>query len=130
MKPGQDADQVLLAYMLDCIDRITEYTGGERTIFMSSRLVQDAVIRNLQTLTESSQRLSETLKVGEPTIPWRDIAGFRNILTHGYLGLDTKVIWSVVEQDLPGLKQALARMLLRLTAKNAHDYPKNQESSQ
>ncbi|MBK1695248.1 DUF86 domain-containing protein [Chromatium weissei] len=104
MKSGPDADRVLLAYMQECIDRIAEYTGGERVIFMRSRLVQDAVIRNLQTLTESSQRLSETLKAGEPTIPWRDIAGFRNVLTHGYLGLDAEVVWSVVEQDLPNLK--------------------------
>ena len=115
MKPGQDADQVLLAYMQDCMDRIAEYTGGERTQFMGSRLVQDAVIRNLQTLAESSQRLSEALKASEPTIPWRDMAGFRNILAHGYLGLDTEVVWSVVEQDLPGLMHALARMRSRST---------------
>jgi len=101
MKPGPDADCVLLEHMRDCLERIQEYTGGERATFLGSRLVQDAVIRNLQILAESSQRLSEAVKTSEPAIPWRDIAGFRNILTHGYLGLDTEVIWSVVEQNLP-----------------------------
>lgn len=112
MKPGYDADLVLLAHIQDCIERIHEYTSGDRAIFIGSQLVQDAVIRNLQTLAESTQRLSESIKATEPAVPWRDIAGFRNVLTHGYLGLDTEVVWSVVEQDLPGLAQAVQRMRL------------------
>jgi len=48
---------VLLEHMLDCLRRINEYTGHERARFVGSHLVQDAVIRNLQTLAESSQRL-------------------------------------------------------------------------
>jgi uncharacterized protein with HEPN domain len=113
MKPSDEADRVLLAHVQECIERIQEYTQGDRAIFLGLRLVQDAVIRNLQTLAESTQRLSESIKATEPTVPWRDIAGFRNVLTHGYLGLDTEVVWSVVEQDLPGLEQAIARMRLR-----------------
>jgi uncharacterized protein with HEPN domain len=110
MTPTSDADRALLIHIADCIDRILEYTGGDQETFMGSRLVQDAVIRNLQTLAESTQRLSDALKAAEPEIPWRDIAGFRNVLTHGYLGLDTQLVWSVIEQDLPGLTQAIARM--------------------
>lgn len=72
MTPGPDADRVLLAHMRDCLDRIAEYTGGDRSRFDASRLVQDAVIRNPQTLAESSQRLSNELKATEAQIPWRD----------------------------------------------------------
>jgi uncharacterized protein with HEPN domain len=110
MKPQRDADQILLSHIQDCIERIQEYTGGDQAAFVGSHLVQDAVIRNLQTLAESTQRLSDALKAREPAIPWSDIAGFRNVLTHGYLGLDTQLVWSVVEQDLPGLAQAVARL--------------------
>jgi uncharacterized protein with HEPN domain len=110
MTPTTDADRVLLSHIADCIERISEYTGDDKTGFMASRLVQDAVIRNLQTLAESTQRLSDAIKVTEPSIPWRDIAGFRNVLTHGYLGLDTQLVWSVIEQDLPGLAEAIVRM--------------------
>lgn len=110
MTPNQDSDAVLLSHIADCIERIAEYTASDRATFVGSRLVQDAVIRNLQTLAESTQRLSDSLKTTEPDIPWRDIAGFRNVLTHGYLGLDTQLVWSVIEQDLPGLAQAVARM--------------------
>ncbi|MBL0297477.1 MAG: DUF86 domain-containing protein [Betaproteobacteria bacterium] len=55
--------------MRDCLDRILEYTNAERARFDASRLVQDAVIRNLQTLAESSQRLSSEIKGTEPQIP-------------------------------------------------------------
>lgn len=109
-----DSDQVLLLHIQDSIERIQEYTRGDQATFMDSRMVQDAVIRNLQTLAESTQRLSDSLKADEPDIPWRDIAGFRNVLTHGYLGLDTQLVWSVIEQDLPGLAQAVTRLRLTL----------------
>ncbi|MGL6111664.1 MAG: HepT-like ribonuclease domain-containing protein [Rubrivivax sp.] len=71
---------MLLAHMRDCLDRILEYTNAERARFDASRLVQDAVIRNLQTLAESSQRLSSEIKGTEPQIPWRELYGFRNVI--------------------------------------------------
>ena len=58
--------------------------------------MQDAVIRNLHTLTESSQRLSNDIKATEPQIPWRELAGFRNVIVHGYFGVDLgAVCWSL-----------------------------------
>jgi uncharacterized protein with HEPN domain len=114
VNPGAKADRVLLAHMRDCLDRIDEYAHAERTRFEASRLVQDAVIRNLQTLAESSQRLSSEIKGTEPQIPWRELAGFRNVIVHGYLGVDLGAVWLVVEQDLPPLTEAVGRMAARL----------------
>jgi uncharacterized protein with HEPN domain len=111
--PWSERDRVLLAHMRDCIERVREYTAGDRTRFETSRLVQDAVIRNLQTLAESSQRLSDTVKSTEPQVPWRELAGFRNVIVHGYLGIDLGAVWLVVEQDLPPLAAALDRMVAR-----------------
>jgi uncharacterized protein with HEPN domain len=99
--------------MLECIERVREYTAGDRARFATSRLVQDAVIRNLQTLTESSQRLSDSIKTTEPQVPWRELAGFRNVIVHGYLGIDLGAVWLVVEQDLSPLAAALDRMTAR-----------------
>jgi uncharacterized protein with HEPN domain len=110
MKPGRAADDVLVSHMLECIDRIRDYSRNDRSAFFASKLIQDAVARNLQTFAESSQRLSETLKTREPSIPWRDIAGFRNVLVHGYLGLDLEIVWRIVEIDLPVLRDALLRL--------------------
>ena len=114
MNPGPEADRVLLAHIRDCLDRILEYTNAERARFEASRLVQDAVIRNLQTLAESSQRLSSEIKGTEPQMPWRELSGFRNVIVHGYLGVDLGAVWLVVEQDLPALSAAVNRMSIRL----------------
>jgi uncharacterized protein with HEPN domain len=108
-----DADGVLIAHMRECIERIREYCAGDQSRFESSRMVQDAVIRNLQTLTESSQRLSDAIRATEPHVPWRELAGFRNVIVHGYLGIDLAAVWLVIEQDLPPLGAALDRMAAR-----------------
>ena len=101
-------DSVYLDHMLDCIQRIDEYVESKEQ-FYSSRLVQDAVVRNLQVMAESSQRLADGIKKTYPDIPWKEISGFRNILVHDHLGVDLDAIWSVVEQDLPKLEQALTK---------------------
>lgn len=110
MKPAPESDQILLAHILECVGRIEAYTQGQRSVFFGSHMVQDAEVRNLKVLAESTQRLSEPLKAREPAVSWREIAGFRNVLANGYLGLDAEIIWSVVEQDLPGLRNAVMRM--------------------
>lgn len=106
---------MLLAHMRDGRGRIHEYTGLERARFEASRLVQDAVIRNLQTLAESSQRPSNEIKLTEADMPMRELSGFRNVIVHGYLGVDLGAVWLVVEQDLPALTVALDRIAMRLT---------------
>ncbi len=72
------------------------------------------MIRNLQTLAESSQRLSSEIKASEPQIPWRELSGFRNVIVHGYLGVDLGAVWLVVEQDIPALTAAVNRMRAHL----------------
>jgi uncharacterized protein with HEPN domain len=111
--PGPEADRVLLVHMHECLQRIQEYTAGDRARFESSRLVQDATVRNLQTLAESSQRLSNDIKGTEPGIPWRELSGLRNVIVHGYLGMDMVAVWLVIEQDLPPLAAAVRRMIAR-----------------
>lgn len=113
MKASRGSDLVLLNHIRECIDRIREYTDDRRETFEHSRLVQDAVVRNLQTLAESTQRLGTPLKATEPNIPWEEIAGFRNVLTHSYLEIDPEVVWSVIEHDLPEFVAAIERMIHR-----------------
>lgn len=67
-------------------------------------------MRNLQTLAESTQRLSDALKSGEPGAPWKAMAGFRNAPVHDCLELDHQLIWRVVESDLPELESAVGRI--------------------
>jgi uncharacterized protein with HEPN domain len=70
-----------------------------------------AVLRNLQTMSESTQRLSEFQKAAHPQIDWHRIAAFRNLLVHNYLGIDPERAWEIAQRDVPELKRALLAML-------------------
>jgi uncharacterized protein with HEPN domain len=78
---------------------------------MEAGLIQDAVIRNLQTLAESATRISEELQEKHPEVDWFKIRGFRNVLVHDYLGVDLKRVWNILLNDLPRLKAAVEKML-------------------
>jgi len=105
-------DRLYLIHIAECIDRIAAYTQGmAKDAFLASSLVQDAVIGNLQTLAESTQRLSTRAKESQPGIEWYKIAGFRNALVHDYLGVDLEKVWNIVQNDLSVLKNAVSEML-------------------
>ena len=100
-----------LEYILKCIHKIEDYTKMDEARFMESSMIQDAVVRNLQVMAESTQRITEEIKSEYPDVEWRGIAGFRNILVHNYLGLDLAKIWEVIERRLPTLKTQIEKIL-------------------
>ena len=105
-------DRLYLIHITECIERIESYIGGkDKQQFLDSTLIQDAIIRNLQTLAESTQRLSDASKETISGIDWFKIAGFRNVLVHDYLGVDIERVWNILEKDLPALKKALKKIL-------------------
>jgi uncharacterized protein with HEPN domain len=72
--------------------------------FLDNRMLCDAVMRNLQILSESTQKISNEIKDKYPNIPWKDISGFRNILTHDYIeDIDLQIVWNVTANKLPEL---------------------------
>ena len=95
-------DRLYLIHVRESIARIEEYIGEGREAFFADIRTQDAVLRNLQTLAESTQRLSADLKAAHPEVDWRGISGLRNILVHDYLGINLVRVWEIVERDLPG----------------------------
>ncbi len=106
-------DAVYLRHVLEAIRRIEENASGGRESFMASHTLQDAVLRNLQTMAEATQRLSASAKELQPAVDWRALSGFRNVLVHNYLGIDLEQVWLAVEHDLPGLKIAAEELLDR-----------------
>lgn len=82
-----------------------------RETFARSVMHQDAALRNLQTLAESTQRISAGAKARHSGIDWRRIAAFRNVLVHDYLGVDVDVILDIVDRDLPELERVIRLML-------------------
>jgi len=108
-------DRLYLIHISECIERIVSYTAGkDKQQFINSTLLQDAVIRNLQTLAESTQRLSHETKDRAGDIDWFKIAGFRNVLVHDYLGIDTERVWNILERDLPDIKVAVDKLLQQM----------------
>lgn len=105
-------NMLYLIHIQECIQRIQEYTEDGEETFRNSRLIQDAVIRNLQTLSESTMRLSDDIKEKYGDIDWGQIAAFRNVIVHDYLGIDLDKIWNILEEDLPELKLAIEEMIL------------------
>ena len=83
---SEERDSVYILHMLECIERIEGYVCGDKQRFLEELVLQGAVVRVLQVMAESSQRLSETVKDIASNIDWRGISGFRNVLVHDYLG--------------------------------------------
>jgi uncharacterized protein with HEPN domain len=104
-------DAIYLRHARECIRRIEEDVAGGRDAFMASHTIQDAVLRNLRTMVEATQRLSDSAKATHPEVEWRTIAAFRNVLVHDYLGVDLEEIWRIVQRDVPALKCAIISML-------------------
>lgn len=103
-----ERDQIYILHILECIERIRNYSGMKREKLVNDQLIQDAVLRVMQTMAESSQRLSPDAKQSHPEINWQGISGFRNILVHDYLGgIDIELVWQVIETELPPLEAAL-----------------------
>ncbi len=110
-------DRLYLIHIGECIERIEKYTADGKEAFFADTKTQDAVIRNLQTLAESSRRISDSLKAGHPEVEWRGLSGFRNVAVHDYLNLDLKRVWDIVEHDLPDLKGKIEAILNDLGGK-------------
>jgi uncharacterized protein with HEPN domain len=107
-------DRLYLIHVGECIERIERYTASGQVAFQDDTLIQDAVLRNLHTLTESTQRISDSLKAAHPKVGWREIAQFRNVVVHDYLGIDLARVWDIVQHDLPSLKHSVTVMLEEL----------------
>jgi len=103
--------RVYLAHIMECIQKIERFTQGGKERFLEDELVQDAVLRNFEVIGEAAKRLDEVYRASHPEIPWRAIAGLRDVLIHQYEGVELERVWVIVEKDLPGLKQSIAGLL-------------------
>jgi len=102
--------RIYLQHIIECIRWIEEYTSIGRDQFLASRMAQDATLRQLQVMAESTQRISADLKDQYPEVDWRALSGFRNVLVHNYLGVDMDGVYSAIQMHLPALKAAVESM--------------------
>ena len=104
-------DKRYISDIYQCILRIEEYTSSGESAFMNTTLIQDGVIRNFEIIGEATKRLSSDLRSNYPSVPWKQIAGFRDVLIHDYLRIDCQEIWSTITNNLPELKVQIEQIL-------------------
>ncbi|WP_340820655.1 DUF86 domain-containing protein [Methanolobus sp. WCC4] len=105
-------DSVFLNHILDATEQIEEYTSGMSfEDFLDKRLVQDAVVRQLEIIGEATKNLSSNTTDKYPRIPWKEIAGMRDKLIHAYFGVDLEEVWNTAKKDIPELNRFVNTIL-------------------
>ena len=103
---------VYLKDILQAIKRIKAYTEGlSFEDFRKNQLVQDAVLRNLEIIGEAVKHVPGELQKKYPSVEWKKIAGLRDILIHAYFGVDHDIVWDVIVNKIPALKERISLML-------------------
>jgi len=120
-------DRDPLVFLEDILDSIrlieiyTEHHSAES--FREQTQVQDAVVRRLLVIGEAVKNLPMAIRDRYPTVPWREIAGTRDVMVHAYFGIDLKLTWSMVRDQLPGLKRQVERITADLKAAGSGQQP-------
>ena len=98
--------------IVESISAIEEYTGTlTEEGFYKNKQARDAVIRRLEIIGEAAKNVPEDIRARYPAIPWKDIAGMRDVLIHEYFGVNLKRVWDVIKTHLPELKHTALLIL-------------------
>ncbi len=97
--------------MIGFTEKVLAYTADtNQQAFVASGITYDAVLRNLELIGEAATHIPEAVRQAHPDIPWRMIIATRNRLIHAYLGIDDDIIWSIIQDDIPGLLNTLKQL--------------------
>jgi uncharacterized protein with HEPN domain len=107
MTDGRVRDEDSFEDLLECLDSILAYAKVGRTRFMRDPMVRDAVVRRFEMMGEAAKRLSPDFRQRHKDVPWRQLAGFREILIHHYDRVNPDEAWKTIGTALPSLLQAL-----------------------
>ena len=114
--------EVLLEDILESIGQVEQYRKGlSREEFSAQSMVQDAVIRRLEVIGKAVKGLPDELRDRHSEVPWRQIAGARDVLIHEYFRVDLDLTWQMVTTNLPELQASVSQILQDLKRSNEED---------
>lgn len=97
--------------IITAIEKIEKYTACmSKEDLAGNELVQDAVVRNLEVIGEAVKKIPDDVRSSYKDIPWKKIAGLRDILIHEYFGVNMNIVWDVIENKLQPLKAAATEL--------------------
>ena len=97
-----ERDELRLRHIADAADRIASFLSGQqREAFLANRMLQDAVIRNLEIVGEACVNLTPEIRDAHPDVPWQQASAIRNRLVHGYFDVDLGVVWRTALESVP-----------------------------
>jgi uncharacterized protein with HEPN domain len=97
--------------ILEAVAQIETERAKGKTAFDSSHLVQVWMVHHLMIIGEAVRAIDPAVRAKYPSVPWRQIAGMRNILVHDYFRINQAIVWETVEKHLPALKTEVERIL-------------------
>lgn len=98
--------------MIRFAEKVLAYTSGmDQAKFVSSALIYDATLRNLELVGEAATHIPDKVRKASPFISWRMIIATRNRLIHGYLGIDDDTLWSIITDEIPELLSSLDKLV-------------------
>lgn len=105
--------QLLYLYdIAEAAENIRSYTQNMTfEEFSNDQMRIDAVIRNFEIIGEAVKNLNNELKLRFSAINWRAVAGFRDILIHGYFGVDREILWNIITEKIPQLQTEIPKII-------------------
>ncbi|MBW6479808.1 MAG: DUF86 domain-containing protein [Bacteroidales bacterium] len=104
--------ELLLEDMLESCEKIMEFTKGlSFEEFKKNYLVVDAVVRNFTVIGEAAGRIPDDFKRKYDEIEWNRIKGFRNRIVHDYFGIDYQIVWLIIENNIPELREHIKKII-------------------
>jgi uncharacterized protein with HEPN domain len=109
---GNLGDKVRLQHALDAILEVEGYLHNtDFSGFMENSMMRFACIKQMEIIGEASNHVSNYTKAKFSTIEWTQIVGMRNVFVHEYFGVDSSLVWEIIRNDLPELKEKIIQIL-------------------